>query len=111
MNTDQQNKLVIFRSKGIRRIWHKEEWYYSVVDICGALTDSSNPRDYWYRIKKRASEEEQVELSTFCRQLKLVSQDGKKYNTDCANSKGVFRIIQSIPSPKAEPFKRWLAKV
>ena len=111
MNKNQQNKLVIFQSKEIRRIWQKEEWFYSVVDICGALTESSNPRDYWYRIKKRASEEEQVELSTICRQLKLVSQDGKKYNTDCANSEGVFRIIQSMPSPKAEPFKRWLAKV
>ena len=111
MNTDQQNKLVIFQSKGIRRIWYKEEWFYFVVDICGVLSDSSNPRDYWYRTKKRASEEEQVELSTICRQLKLTSQDGKKYNTDCANSEGVFRIIQSIPSPKAEPFKRWLAKV
>ena len=111
MNTDQHNKLVIFQSKEIRPIWHKEEWFYSIIDICRALTDSSNPRDYWYRIKKRASEEEQVELSTICRQLKLVSQNGKKYNTDCANSEGVFRIIQSIPSPKAEPFKRWLAKV
>jgi len=108
---NHSDKLVIFQSKNIRRIWHEDEWYYSVVDICGALTDSNNPRDYWYRVKKRVSDEEQIELSTICRQLKLSSSDGKKYTTDCANTEGVFRIIQSIPSPKAEPFKRWLAKV
>jgi len=105
------NKLVVFQSKDIRRKWHEEEWFYSVVDVCGALTNSNNPRDYWYKIKKRVSDEEKAELSTICRQLKLDSSDGKKYNTDCANSEGIFRIIQSIPSPKAEPFKRWLAKV
>ena len=105
------NKLVVFQSKDIRRKWHEEEWFYSVVDVCGALTNSNNPRDYWYRIKKRVSDEEKAELSTICRQLKLSASDGKKYNTDCANSEGIFRIIQSIPSPKAEPFKRWLAKV
>ena len=105
------NKLVVFQSKDIRRKWNEEEWFYSVVDVCGALTNSNNPRDYWYRIKKRVSDEEKAELSTICRQLKLDSSDGKKYNTDCANSEGIFRIIQSIPSPKAEPFKRWLAKV
>ena len=105
------NKLVVFQSKDIRRKWHEEEWFYSVVDVCGALTNSNNPRDYWYRIKKRLSDEEKAELSTICRQLKLSASDGKKYNTDCANSEGIFRIIQSIPSPKAEPFKRWLAKV
>ena len=107
---EPQNKLVIFQSKEIRRIW-LEEWYYSVVDIIAALTGSLNPRDYWYRVKKRVDEEEKAQLSTICRQLKLQSSDGKKYNTDCANSEGIFRIIQSIPSPKAEPFKRWLAKV
>lgn len=109
--SELQNKLVIFEDKKIRRTWYKNEWYFSIVDICEALTDSPDPKDYWYRIKKRMSDEEKVELSTICRQLKLVSTDGKKYNTDCANTEGVFRIIQSIPSPKAEPFKRWLAKV
>lgn len=107
----QQNKLVVFQNKNIRRIWNNDEWYYSVIDICGALTESSNPRDYWYRIKKRLDEEEKTELSTICRQLKLKATDGKLRATDCANSEGIFRIIQSIPSPKAEPFKRWLAKV
>lgn len=78
MNTNQQNKLVIFQSKELRRIWHEEEWYNSVVDICGALADSSNSRDYWYPLKKRASEEEQVELSTICRQLKLAIPEWKE---------------------------------
>jgi len=108
---NKNDKLVIFQSKEIRREWHDDEWFYSVVDICQVLTDSTNPRDYWYRVKKRANDEEKVELSTICRQLKLSSSDGKKYATDCANAQSIFRIIQSIPSPKAEPFKQWLAKV
>ncbi len=108
---DKENRLIIFESKKIRRIWHEDEWFYSVVDIVSVLTDSTNPRDYWYRVKKRVSDEEKMELSTICRQLKLDSSDGKKYKTDCANTEGVFRIVQSIPSPKAEPFKKWLAKV
>ncbi len=107
----EQNKLVVFNNKNIRRIWYEEEWFYSIIDIIEVLTESKKPRDYWYRVKKRASEEEKMELSTICRQLKVQSQDGKKYTTDCANTEGIFRIIQSIPSPKAEPFKRWLAKV
>jgi DNA-damage-inducible protein D len=107
----EQNKIVVFESKKIRRIWHNEEWLFSVVDIVEALTDSVNPRDYWYRMKIREKDEAQIELSTICRQLKLEASDGKKYSTDCANTEGVFRIIQSIPSPKAEPFKRWFAKV
>lgn len=89
----------------------REEWYFSVVDVIGSLTESNNPRDYWYRVKKRMSEEERSELSTFCRQLKLKSTDGKSYKTDVADMQGIFRIIQSVPSPKAEPFKMWLAEV
>ncbi|MFA5211053.1 MAG: Bro-N domain-containing protein [Patescibacteria group bacterium] len=104
-------KIAIFEGKKVRKTWHEGEWYFSVVDIVSVLTDSSDPKDYWYRIKKRASDEEGSELSTICRQLKIISSDGKKYKTDCANTKGIFRIIQSIPSPKAEPFKLWLAKV
>src|SRR5450432_3983881 len=77
----------------------------------GALTDSDNPRDYWYRMKQREQEASGIELSTVCRQLKLTSSDGKPYKTDCVNTEAAFRIIQSIPSPKAEPFKRWLAEV
>ena len=106
-------EVKLFEGNTIRSIWdnEKEEWYFSVVDVVGALTGSSNPRDYWYRVKKRMSEEEKSQLSTICRQLKLEAADGKKYNTDAADMQGIFRIIQSIPSPKAEPFKMWLAEV
>ena len=103
----------IFNGSQIRSVWdnEREEWYFSVVDVIGSLTESNNPRDYWYRVKKRMSEEERSELSTFCRQLKLKSTDGKSYKTDVADMQGIFRIIQSVPSPKAEPFKMWLAEV
>ena len=103
----------MFEGSQIRSIWDNEraEWYFSVVDVIGSLTESNNPRDYWYRVKKRMSEEELSELSTFCRQLKLKSTDGKSYKTDVADMQGIFRIIQSVPSPKAEPFKMWLAEV
>lgn len=104
--------IKLFESKKIRSVWDtlEEKWYFSIVDVVGALTDSPDPKDYWYRIKKR-EKVSGIELSTICRQLKLESADGKKYFTDCASSEGLLRIIQSIPSPKAEPFKRWLAKV
>lgn len=103
----------IFEGSQIRSVWdnEREEWYFSVVDVIGSLTESNNQRDYWYRVKKRMSEEERSELSTFCRQLKLKSTDGKSYKTDVADMQGIFRIIQSVPSPKAEPFKMWLAEV
>jgi DNA-damage-inducible protein D len=107
---DKEKVLVVFQDKKIRRIWHKDEWHYSVIDVIEALTDSSNPRNYWSMLKKREVEHE-IELSTFCVQLKLPSTDGKYYSTDCANTESLFRVIQSIPSKKAEPFKRWLAKV
>src|SRR5208337_2843300 len=103
--------LAVFKGRQIRRTIHEKEWWFSVVDVISILTDSANPRDYWYKMKIRVKDEDGAELSTFCRQLKLESPDGKKYETDCANTEGVFRMIQSIPSPKAEPFKRWLAKV
>jgi hypothetical protein len=107
----QENALVVFQDKQIRRTLHNDEWYFSVVDVIEALTESTNPRDYWYRLKIREAESSKIELSTYCRQLKLPSSDGKSYETDCANTESMFRIIQSIPSPKAEPFKQWLAKV
>ena len=103
--------LVVFKHKQIRRILIEDKWYFAVVDVVAALTDSDKPRDYWYRMKIREAESSGAELSTLCRQLKLVSTDGKKYLTEVSNTEGIFRIIQSIPSPKAEPFKRWLAKV
>lgn len=107
----EKNKLAIFEEKEIRRKWYNEDWYFSVVDVVFALTDSKDPKDYWYRLKTRVNEESKIELSTICRRLKLLAKDGKKRETDCANTKGILRIIQSIPSPKAEPFKRWLAQV
>ena len=108
---DITNSLIVFQGKKIRRIWHNNEWHFSVVDIVAALTDSADAKDYWYRLKQREKESYGIELSTFCRQLKLAASDGKYYETDCANTESIFRIIQSIPSKKAEPFKRWLAKV
>jgi hypothetical protein len=106
-----EDKLVVFNNKSIRRIWFEDDWWFSVVDIVFALTDSNDAKDYWYRMKDRILLEEGSELSTICRQFKLRAIDGKNRLTDCSNTEGVFRIIQSIPSPKAEPFKRWLAKV
>ena len=103
------DKLSVFEGKNIRRIWHDEEWYFSVVDVIGALTDSSNPRNYWNMLKSREVDTG-TELYTICVQLKLIAEDGKLRETDCANTEALFRIIQSIPSQKAEPFKLWLAK-
>lgn len=105
----ETTKIALFKGKKIRKIIFNNEWWFSVVDVVEALTDSNKPRVYWHAMKVRVRDE--IELSTICRQLKLISSDGKKYETDCANTEGIFRIIQSIPSPKAEPFKRWLAKV
>jgi hypothetical protein len=105
------SNIKLFESKQIRSAWNGEEelWYFVVVDVIAILTDSPDPKDYWYRMKKR-EKLSGIELSTICRQLKIESSDGKKYITDCANTEGLLRIIQSIPSPKAEPFKQWLAK-
>lgn len=107
----ENTKIALFKGKGIRKTLYNNEWWFSVVDVVAALTDSDNPRDYWYKMKIRVKDEDEIELSTFCRQLKLLAPDGKMRETDCADTEGIFRIIQSIPSPKAEPFKRWLAKV
>jgi len=108
---DHKNRLVIFQDKKIRRTWHSDEWFFSVVDVVELLSDSINARDYWYKMKIRVKAEDGFELSTICRQFKMQALDGKMRETDCANTEGIFRIVQSIPSPKAEPFKRWLAKV
>jgi len=111
MKSNKTTKIAIFRGKKIRKTIHSNEWYFSVADIIEALTDSNKPRDYWYRMKQREKESSGVELSTLCRQLKLESSDGKMYLTEVVNTENAFRIIQSIPSLKAEPFKRWLARV
>ena len=106
-----QNKLKtinnIFEGYEIRSIWdsEKEEYYFSVIDVIGALTNSSNPRNYWNMLKKRMTEEEQSELYTKCVQLKLKSKDGKLRLTDTLDTKGILRLIESVPSPKVEPFK------
>ena len=104
-------KIVLFKGKKIRKTLFQNEWWFSVVDVIEALTDSSQPSKYWTAMKARVKNETEFQLSTICRQLKLEAPDGKMRETDCADTEGIFRIIQSIPSPKAEPFKRWLAKV
>jgi len=103
---DSKDALVVFEGAKIRRTWHDDQWFFSVVDIIHILTESGSPRQYWGVLKKR-----DTQLLTICLQLKLPSSDGKYYNTDCVNTENAFRLIQSIPSKKAEPFKRWLAKV
>ncbi|MBS3100675.1 Bro-N domain-containing protein [Candidatus Woesearchaeota archaeon] len=107
---DSAKALVVFQGKKIRRTWFNDEWWFSVVDIIGVLTESDRARKYWSDLKKRLTEEG-FELSAKIGQLKLMSVDGKFYLTDCINTKNAFRIIQSIPSKKAEPFKQWLAQV
>jgi len=107
---NEENALVVFQGKQIRRAWHNNEWHFSVVDVVGVLTESQDPSNYWKVLKHRLMEEAS-EVVTKCNQLKLIASDGKYYKTDCASAEALFRIIQSIPSPKAEPFKLWLAKV
>jgi hypothetical protein len=106
----EPTRIVLFKHKQIRRVLQNREWWFSVVDICGILSDSVDAGSYWRKLKQRLVEEES-EVVTFCHGLKLTAPDGKMRETDCANTEGVFRIVQSIPSPKAEPLKRWLAKV
>jgi hypothetical protein len=110
------NKIQLFEDKRIRTAWdgEKEEWFFSIVDVVGVLTDQPTQRgasNYWAKLKERLNEEGAGELLTNCQQLKLKAADGKRYNTDVANTEQLLRLIQSIPSPKAEPFKLWLAAV
>ena len=107
---NNENALVVFQDKKIRRIWHNNEWYFSVVDVTGALTDSEDARKYWNKLSQRLRDEGS-QVVTNCHRLKLIAEDGKLRETDCANTESMFRIIQSIPSPKAEHFKLWLGKV
>jgi len=108
--TTSETKIALFKGKNIRKTIHQNEWWFSVVDICEALTNSVDAGAYWRKLKQRLSEESS-EVVTFCHELKLLAPDKKMRETDCSNTEGIFRIVQSIPSPKAEPFKRWLAKV
>lgn len=106
------NEIKLFEGKQIRSAWdnEKEEWYFSIIDIVGVLTDSKNPGAYWRKLKQRLKEEGN-EVVTICHTLKMQAADGKTRKTDVADMQGIFRIIQSVPSPKAEPFKMWLAEV
>jgi len=107
--TSQDKSLIVFQDKKIRRLWQDNEWFYSVVDIVAVLTDSPTPRQYWGKVKDR--EFIALELSPIWVQLKMPAEDGKLRYTDCVNTKNAFRLIQSIPSKKAEPFKQWLAQI
>lgn len=109
-NAKPTNHIAVFQETSIRRVWHNEEWWFSVVDVCFILTASPDAGAYWRKLKQRLIAEGGQPV-TFCHGLKLPAPDGKQRATDCANTEGLFRIIQSIPSPKAEPFKRWLAQV
>ena len=107
-----KNEIKIFNDKQVRTVWddEKDEWFFSVVDVIGILTESPNPRNYWKVLKHRLSDEGS-QLVTSCNQLKLPAADGKSYKTDCLDTEGILRLVQSVPSPKAEPFKLWLAQV
>ncbi len=107
------NEIKKFEAKKVRTYWDEEagEWFFSIIDVIEVLTDSTNPRDYWFKMKTRVKTEDGLELSTICRQLKMKATDGKMRETDAANVPALLRIIQSVPSPKAEPFKQWLAQV
>jgi len=107
-----KDSIKIFDEKKVRTLWDEEteEWYFSIVDVVNVLTDSPNPRKYW-RVLKNRLKKEGNELTIICSQLKMPSADGKNYLTDVASTNQLFRLIQSIPSPKAEPFKLWIAQV
>ncbi|MFN0035710.1 MAG: Bro-N domain-containing protein [Saprospiraceae bacterium] len=106
----EQNKIVVFQEKQIRRVWHKEEWHFSILDVIEVLAETSNATDYFKKMRKR-DVGLQTYIGTNCPQVEMAGVSGKKRKTLVANTQGIFRIIQSIPSPKAEPFKLWLAKV
>jgi hypothetical protein len=106
----EDNQIAIFKGQKIRKTMFNKEWWFSVVDVCEALTGSADAGAYWRKLKQRLIEEGS-EVVTICHGLKLWAPDGKLRETDCADTEGIFRIVQSIPSPKAEPFKRWLARV
>ena len=108
---EKNNHIALFEGNKVRRVWHDEKWFFSVVDIVAILSESANPRRYWSDLKIKLATEGYSELYEKIVQLKLQSSDGKLYETDCSDLEGIFRIIQSIPSPKAEPFKQWLAKI
>jgi hypothetical protein len=111
MEIEQTTKLAVFEGKRIRRTLHEGEWWFSIIDVIEVLVGGGRPRKYWSDLKGKLAAEGYIEVSEKIGQLKMVAPDGKQRLTDCANTETLFRIIQSIPSPKAEPFKRWLARV
>ena len=108
---EQDNKIVLFQEKQVRRIWHNEQWYFSVIDVIAILSESIDPQRYWSVLKSRLKKQEGFDVTTICSKLKMQGADGKFYPTDCSNTEGLLRLIMSVPSPKAEPFKLWLAQV
>ena len=102
----ENSDLALFKGVEIRKIWHNEEWFFSVIDVIQVLTESKDARNYWKVLKNR-----DIQLVTICNQLKMTATDGRQRLTDCANTTGVFRILMSVPSPKAEPLKLWLASL
>ena len=111
MTNNEQAKIAIFEGKHIRKMLHDGEWWFSIIDIVEVLTGSSIPKRYWSDLKKKLTAEGFTETYENIVRLKMLAPDGKMRDTDCASTETMFRIIQSIPSPKVEPFKRWLAKV
>ena len=111
MNTESTLKLAVFEGKRIRKILHQGEWWFSIIDVIEVLVGGDRPRKYWSDLKKKLSTEGYAEVSERIGQLKMAAPDGKQRLTDCANTETLFRVIQSIPSPKLEPLKRWLARV
>ncbi|MBU0622565.1 MAG: Bro-N domain-containing protein [Gammaproteobacteria bacterium] len=111
MNSEEKNRLAVFEGKQIRKVIHEGEWWFSIIDVVESLVRGDRPRKYWNDLKKKLIVEGYIEVSEKIGQLKMAAPDGKQRLTDCANTETLFRIIQSIPSPKVEPLKRWLAKV
>ena len=108
---EQTDKIILFQDRQIRRLWHNQQWYFNIVDVMAVLTDSEKPRNYWSVLKNRLSKKEGLETLTICKPLKFDTEDGKSRLMDAANTEGVLRLIMSVPSPKSEPFKQWLANV
>ena len=108
---EQNNAIILFQEKQVRRVWYDNRWFFSIIDVISVLTDSVAPSKYWSKTKKEMTQKSNVELSTISRKFKFTAADGKERPTDCADTEGLLRVIMSIPSPKAEPFKVWLAKV
>jgi hypothetical protein len=111
VSAEQPSRLAVFEGKRIRKILHQGEWWFSIIDVVEVLVGGDRPRKYWNDLKKKLLQEGYDQLSEKIGQLKMPSSDGKLYATDCASTETLFRIIQSIPSPKVEPLKRWLARV